>query len=537
MKKKLFVLLSLSGIFTRFQAQEPTYSQAVVEGQTTVVTITESSSTAKVNPMIYGQMLEDCNDAVIYGGVVNNEGKENEKVIDLLKPLNIPVMRWPAGTAIYDYDWRKGIGPIDKRVAEKEHVWGGMEYYTFGTDEFLAWCKKIGTEPYINICMGNSTVREVTLDDAVDWVEYVNGPRTSQMGALRAANGHPDPYNVRFWCIGNENYLGVSVHKAETAEYYGEQLAVWSKMLKCVDPNLSLLGVGRTTAWNRKVLARSGEQLDYLTLHYYITAQVNDCKLQNPERTLFAPVRVEENLKMNIDLLKSYNKNAGRDDNPIRFSIDEWNNRHSVYNGSGYTFSRKDDRRIYDVASTASMLNVFLRNSPYVAMANYIFPVNGHGLLKTVGEDDAYKSCSYYVFDLYRRFMKGNTISLKVEGPGLESVRLGDMRVEGDNETLVDNLRPNLCYLDCAATIDEDENICISFVNRSYTQSQTVSLVIPEGYDVVEKWSVESDDVTAANSADNRNNVIARQAETPSADFNIKPCGLAIVRCAQKGAM
>ena len=292
--------------------------------------------------------------------------------------------------------------------------------------------------------------------------------------------------------------------------------------------------MGRTTAWNRKVLARSGEQLDYLTLHYYITAQVNDCKLQSPERTLFAPVRVEENLKMNIDLLKSYNKNAGRDDNPIRFSIDEWNNRHSVYNGSGYTFSRKDDRRIYDVASTASMLNVFLRNSPYVAMANYIFPVNGHGLLKTVGEDDAYKSCSYYVFDLYRRFMKGNTISLKVEGPGLESVRLGDMRVEGDNETLVDNMRPNLCYLDCAATIDEDENICISFVNRSYTQSQTVSLVIPEGYDVVEKWSVESDDVTAANSADNRNNVIAKQAKEPSADFSIQPCGLAIVRCAQK---
>ena len=95
-------------------------------------------------------------------------------------------------------------------------------------------------------------------------------------------------------------------------------------------------------------------------------------------------------------------------------------------------------------------------------------------------------------------------------------------------------MRPNLCYLDCAATIDEDENICISFVNRSYTQSQTVSLVIPEGYDVVEKWSVESDDVTAANSADNRNNVIAKQAKEPSADFNIQPCGLAIVRCAKK---
>lgn len=534
MNKKLFVIALIQSLSVTLGAQEPTYRQVVVGGETTFVTVMETTSTAKVNPMIYGQMLEDCNDAVIYGGVVNNEGKENEKVIDLLKPLNIPVMRWPAGTAIYDYDWRKGIGPKENRVAEKEHVWGGMEYYTFGTDEFLSWCSKIGTEPYINICMGNSTVREVTLDDAVDWVEYVNGPRTSQMGALRAAYGHPEPYNVKFWCIGNENYLGVSIHKAETAEYYAEQLAVWSKMLKCVDPSLSLLGVGRTSAWNRKVIARCGDQLDYLTLHYYITAQVNDRKLQTPERTLFAPVRVEENLKLNIDLLKSYNKSAGREDRPLSFSIDEWNNRHSVYNGSGYSFSRKDDRRVYDVASTASMLNVFLRNSPYVAMANYIFPVNGHGLLKTVGEDDAYRSCGYYVFDLYRRFMKGNTLSLKVEGPGLESVRLGDMRVEGDNETIVDNMTPDLCYLDCAATADDDGSICISLVNRSYTQRQSVGLVLPTGYDVVEAWSVESDDVTAANSADNRDNVVARLVTSPSPDFSIQPCGLVIVRCTRK---
>ena len=169
------------------------------------------------------------------------------------------------------------------------------------------------------------------------------------------------------------------------------------------------------------------------------------------------------------------------------------------------------------------MLNVFLRNSPYVAMANYIFPVNGHGLLKTVGEDDAYRSCGYYVFDLYRRFMKGNTLSLKVEGPGLESVRLGDMRVEGDNETIVDNMTPDLCYLDCAATADDDGSINISLVNRSYTQSQAVGLLLPAGYHVVEAWSVESDDVTAANSADNRDNVVARRLQHPAVRTRHRP--------------
>ena len=108
------------------------------------------------------------------------------------------------------------------------------------------------------------------------------------------------------------------------------------------------------------------------------------------------------------------------------------------------------------------------------------------------------------------------------------------MRVEGDNETIVDNMTPDLCYLDCAATADDDGSINISLVNRSYTQSQAVGLLLPAGYHVVEAWSVESDDVTAANSADNRDNVVARQVTSPSAEFSIQPCGLVIVRCVRK---
>ena len=528
--KKALVSCVIIVMSLQLAAQSPTYRQSVADG-ITVVKILKKTSKAAVNPMIYGQMLEDCNDNVVYGGVVNNAGEENPKVIELLRPLNIPVMRWPAGTAIYDYDWRRGIGPKEKRTPIHEKVWGGTEYYTFGTDEFLSWCKKIGTEPYINICMGNSAVRDVTLDDAVDWVEYVNGASTTRMGALRAANGHAEPYGVRLWCLGNENYLRAIIHKEETAEQYSDMLVAWSKRLKAIDKNLSLLGVGHVSTWNKTVINRVGDELDYLTLHYYLTSQVKDGELLKPEKTLFASARVEENLKVNIPLLKSYNEKSGRKKNPLRFSIDEWNNRHKVWGGDRYSFTRKDDRRMYDVACTATMLNVFLRNSPHVAMANYIFPVNGHGLLKTVGECDAYKSASYHVFDLYRRYMAGSTLSIDVSGPGKNGIRLSETNVEGDNEKSVDDMVCNLCYIDCAATsADKGKTICVALVNRSYTEQQTVSLQLPGRYKAAEAWAVEADDVKAANSREERDKVKAERIDVVGHQVTIKPCGLIIIK-------
>ena len=528
MRKVLLTSIILS-LGTALAAQDPTYTQTVT-GKTTTVTILEKSSGAKIDPMIYGQMLEDCNDAVVYGGVCDEKGNENPQVIEQLKPLRIPVMRWPAGTAIYDYEWKKGIGPKEKRGAVDELVWGGKEYYTFGTDEFIQWCEKIGSEPYINISMGNNSLIPASLGEAVDWVEYVNGPATSQMGAMRAANGHPDPYNVKYWCIGNENYLAKKpIHKSETADEYADLLLLWAKTLKTVCPELSLLGVGYNAPWNKVVLDKCGDQLDFLTLHYYMSAKVKDNHIEEPWKTLFGPIRFEESLKVNIALLKEYNSRSGRVGNPLRYSIDEWNNRHSVFADDKYSFTRKDDRRQFDVAGTAGMLNVFLRNSPYVGMANYIFPVNGHGLLKTVGNDDAYKSANYHVFDLYRKYMEGNALSAKVEGPGMTGIRLGDLRMDGekdmDKETVLD-----LCFIDCAASAGEDGSINVAVSNRCYDKPQKVKIEVPDGYKLVEAIGIQSEDVTASNTPANRDNVKPAPVKVKANTLTLKPCGLAILR-------
>ncbi|MDR1601416.1 MAG: hypothetical protein LBS42_03205 [Tannerella sp.] len=198
-----------------------------VSKTTTQVTISIPDRPASIDPMIYGQMLEDCNDRVIYGGVVNEDRSERPHVTTLLKELDMPVVRWPEGTYIHEYHWEKGAGPKQERPTVSTRVWGGIENHQFGTDEFLEWCRQLGTVPYINFNMGNQ-IYGGSLGDALNWLEYVNGSTKTVFSQKRAKNGHPEPYNVPYWCIGNENYLPAGRHNRETAQVYSGRLHLWA---------------------------------------------------------------------------------------------------------------------------------------------------------------------------------------------------------------------------------------------------------------------------------------------------------------------
>ena len=554
MKKRIFAALALITLFACAESSvepnkqlpepepkpEPVYDciqeSNVTKSETTLVAITIPSKDIAIDPMIYGQMLEDCNDKVIYGGVVNNEGEENMAVTELLRPLNIPVMRWPAGTAIYTYEWKRGIGPT--RTPGYDY-WGGngKEYYTFGTEEFITWCERLNIEPYINLPMNldpykNRSTYDHSFENALAWIEYVNGDVTTPYGAQRAENGHPEPYSVKLWCIGNENYYPHAYHTPEPAEFYAKNLATWAKKFKELYPDLSLLGVGRTPDWTKVILEESGEYIDYVTIHYYIQSYIDKNNLlTEPHKGLFTSALVEANLKQNIEVLKAANAKLGREANPIRFSVDEWNHRHKPET-SAWNTDRKDDRRQYDVITTSTMLNVFLRNAPYVGMANYIFPVNGHGLLKTVGENDAYRTAAYYVFELYRKYLVGDLMGVYVEGAGHPMVRLGDYAwLDGDVVENTKSIVQDLCFVDAVATMNDNGDICIALSNRSHDKSQKVKLDLPDGYSVAEVWSLESQDIKAVNTAANRNAVQPKLIENSGTALSLLPCGLKIVKC------
>ncbi len=498
------------------------------------ITVSIPQDASEINPLIYGQMLEDCNDKIIYGGLINADGSEHPKVKELLKPLNIPIMRWPAGTYIHEYDWEKGIGLMKDRPPVLCSVWGGVETNQFGTDEFLRWCIDMKITPYINLNMGNDPVCGGSLGDAINWIDYCNASAdTNVYAAKRKINGRAEPYNVRYWCIGNENYESWGRHTKETPEVYAKKLRLWASTIRSLYPDLILIGVGHTLKWNEAILNECGDMIDILSMHYYVSAKMKDSKLENPEKSLFMSDKFEANLIESIIDLNKANEKFGRKKNPITFTIDEWNTRHSKFNGEKYERDRHDYRRQFDIVTTAGMLNVFIRQSPYVSMANYIFPVNGHGLIKTIDEKDAYESATYQVFKIYRELLIGKKLDAKLDCEFAEDVNTKTLSGHGDINAIKSFHDKKLTYLDSAAALRPDGAICVSIINRSHLKNQNAKLNLPENYKACAYYEFSSDDINLGNKPGDRNAISPKFVELkePQSEFVLKPCALLLIVC------
>ncbi len=508
--------------------------------QVTYVTIAIPDKLIQVDPMIYGQMLENVNDSMIYGGVADLRGNVRQHLIPHLQDLQIPVMRWPGGTVVYEYHWQNGVGPRDKRPTVPTLAWGGVENYQFGTDEFLQWCKEVGTMPYINLNMSLHPDYEGTLEEALNWMAYVNEDASNGYGKLRAANGHPEPYGVRFWCIGNENYLtSRSARVQESDEQYAKRLNVWASAIRRHHPDVELLGIGHTESWNQTILSENGHLIDFLTQHYYVNSLVKDGEIQDPLNTLFAPLKMEAHLARLGMQLATVNSKFGRSDRPIRLSVDEWNNRHSVESGNGYRFSRQSPRRQFDVVVVSGMLNAFIRQSPHVGMANYIFPVNAHGLIRTVGNSDAYQTPIYHVFKQYRQQMVGTKLEATVQGPTVDIEAL-NLTIDGDTRyDSIAMLETHVPFIDAAAVHNADGNIYVSLINRCPDKTHRVSLAVPDGYRSESVWMLGDGDINARNSSENRKEIVPSvkpiSTKRGKVDIEIPACGLKLVKLTPTG--
>ena len=510
----------------------------ITNAQTTKVALKIPEFRVKIDPMIYGQMLENVNDSMIYGGVADQSGNVRKHLIPHLRDLQIPVMRWPGGTVVHEYHWENGIGPRAQRPTVPNLAWGGIENYQFGTDEFLQWCEEIGTVPYINFNMGNQAQYKGTLGEALTWIEYVNGGAETPYGKLRIANGRTKPYDVKYWCLGNENYLTTrgGGHVKETEAVYAAKLKQWASIIRNYHPDLQLLGIGQTLQWNQKVLEECGNLVDFLTQHYYVNSKVQDGKIQNPTSTLFAPAKMEAHLALLSAQLDKMNQQLGRSDKPIRLSVDEWNNRHSINDGSEFKFSRQAPRRQFDVAVMAGMLNAFIRQSPHVGMANYIFPVNAHGLIRTVGNTDAYQTATYQVMKQYREQLTGSKVDVKLQGPSIATASINPT-IAGDSRE-ASYAMDSLTYVDAAAVLNDNKNIHLSLVNRSHEHSQKIAVDIPEGYVAESIWVLANKNINASNSTENRKEVLPvilpLKAKKGKLTTEISPCGLHIIKLAPK---
>jgi len=193
-------------------------------------------------------------------------GYADPDVIRMLREAQLPLLRWPGGNFSSGYHWRDGIGAVDARPTLPNPAWEGLEFNLFGTDEFIAFCRAVGCEPMICINGGNGTPQE-----AAEWVEYCNGAASTPMGRLRAENGHPTPYGVRLWEIGNELY-GRWQAGWTTPGGYVDRYRQFVAAMRAVDPTIEILANGDQWGgvemeWNRRLIDENASEVKTVTDH------------------------------------------------------------------------------------------------------------------------------------------------------------------------------------------------------------------------------------------------------------------------------
>ena len=186
-------------------------------------------------------------------------------ILQAVKDLHPTCLRWPGGGYVAQYDWKWGIGPQEDRQRWPNWMWMDYDQNCFGTDEFIKFCREVNTEPIIVVSVRfelPESERERIIQDAADWVAYCNEPATGKWGSIRAANGHPEPYNVKYWEIDNEMWeMGIEKYEACVRDF--------SEAMRAVDPTIKIIACGGFRGQDEGMIQRSANYFDYLSLHHY----------------------------------------------------------------------------------------------------------------------------------------------------------------------------------------------------------------------------------------------------------------------------
>ena len=349
----------------------------------------------------------------------------------------------------------------------------------FGTDEFIKLCRKIGCEPYICTNAGTGSAEEMS-----DWVEYCNLKEMGRFAKQRIQNGNKEPFGIKYWSIGNENYGGWEMGAKESAEW-GRLVAESAKMMLRVDPAIELSAASiNDLNWNIDLLRKAGRYLKWISIHSYFEGSSDGLK-NNDYNTLM--LRTGKNISDNIDRARSFLKALDYGDK-IKIAYDEWNlrgwyhpNVFNIYALSEIEDIRKDPENIYrqrileprnnnDVNSTYSMadavfsaafLNTCLRNCDIIGMACFSPVVNTRGAIFT-HKDGIVLRPQYFVFELYANLLKDNVLNIwKYDVPTISGS-------DGNTQKTVDTV-------DIVVTYGNDE-YAIGAVNKDPENTQTVDI-------------------------------------------------------------
>lgn len=414
--------------------------------------------------MIFGGFIEHF-DGQIHGGLfepgspLSDERGFRRDVIAAMKELRLSVVRWPGGCFASGYHWKDGVGPSRKPTPDP--VWGVVDPNTFGTDEFVEWCRLIGSEPYICTNAGNGTPEEMR-----DWVEYCNGA-AGQNAEMRAAGRHPQPLNVRYWSIGNENWGGHEIG-ARTPREWGPLVRRSAELMRTADPNIVLLAAATPDRqWTLLLLKAAGKDLDYVCIHEYWLGLWAKNDMPDYLSCVMHSEGPEQTIGRVINLLQEAGC-RGR----VKIAFDEWNLRGWHHPGFPRKAVSKDndpavrkliaqrDRNaiasqysLADALFSASFLNACLRHSEDVGMANIAPIVNTRGPLY-VHPQGVVKRTTFHTLAMYANLLEARVGKLNLESGELVH---GGRRVP---------------LIDAVATVSESGRVwSIALVNRHPSQN------------------------------------------------------------------
>ena len=398
----------------------------------------------EIDKNLYGNFTEHLG-RCIYGGIYEPGSKQadangyRKDVIEAVKNLGVTNVRYPGGNFVSGYHWEDGIGPKDKRPRRKDLAWGDVETNQVGTDEFLKWTSLADVDPYLCVNLGTGS-----LDEARNWVEYCNAPTGFYYSDLRAKNGHPEPYKVKYWGLGNE-MDGEWQMGHKNAEDYSKFALEAAKLMKWSDDSIKLIASGSSNYndkwvdWNRTVLTNLRNHIDYISLHHYSN---NGDK--NHDKFMAVTTRVENIIKITEGLINEV-RTRYRMEKPIYIAFDEYN----VWYRAWTEQKLEEHYNMQDVLVVAMYLNTFLRHANIVKMANMAQLVNVIAPMM-VTNDKLWLQTIYYPLQLF---------SKNCHGQSLESLLQCDKYDAGDYKQVP--------YLDVSVVYnDKSGELIINVVNR-----------------------------------------------------------------------
>ena len=427
--------------------------------------INEKKKMGRISPEIYGHFSEHLGRCIYEGLYVGEDSPiPNVKgirtdVVEALREIRVPVLRWPGGCFADEYHWKDGIGPKEKRKKMVNTHWGGVvEDNSFGTHEFFELCEQIGCKAYVNGNVGSGTVQEMS-----EWVEYMTFDGISPMADLRKENGREKPWRLDYFGVGNENWgCGGNM----TPDYYAHLYRRYQTYVRCYDKNAPVFKIcGGANAddyeWTDVVLRECFRSpappqahgfMDGLSVHYYVGVEKGEHKGSATEfdearwfDTLSHAVKMEELINRHGAIMDRYDP-----EKKIGMIVDEW-----------FLYQQNTMR---DALTAGITLNIFNRHCDRVKMACIAQMVNVLQAVILTEGPRMVKTPTWYVFHMYRHHQGAQLVESFLEG--VEKIGMKE-------EEMVPNVQESV-------SVDEEGVITITLNNLSLTQEQEMEIVLEE---------------------------------------------------------